>query len=65
MIGSFLNQRYRLDREIGHGGLGTIYEALDTLLERPVAVKVLNSDLGAWLARSGSSAGGSSGSGSF
>ncbi|HWR65455.1 MAG TPA: protein kinase [Bellilinea sp.] len=46
MIGSFLNQRYRLDREIGHGGLGTIYEALDTLLERPVAVKVLNSDSG-------------------
>lgn len=44
MIGSYLNQRYRLDREIGHGGLGIIYEALDTLLERPVAVKVLNPD---------------------
>lgn len=44
MIGSYLNQRYRLDREIGHGGLGIIYEALDTLLERPVAVKVLNTD---------------------
>ena len=46
MIGSFLNQRYRLDREIGHGGLGTIYEALDSLLERPVAVKLLNADSG-------------------
>ncbi len=44
MIGSYLNQRYRLDREIGRGGLGIIYEALDTLLERPVAVKVLNTD---------------------
>lgn len=44
MIGSYLNQRYRLDREIGHGGLGTIYEAHDTLLERSVAVKVLNTD---------------------
>lgn len=46
MIGSYLNQRYRLDREIGRGGLGTIYEALDTLLERPVAVKILNADSG-------------------
>ncbi|MRR30060.1 serine/threonine protein kinase, partial [bacterium] len=46
MIGSYLNQRYRLDREIGHGGLGTIYEAQDSLLERQVAVKVLNADSG-------------------
>jgi len=44
MIGSYLNQRYRLDREIGRGGLGIIYEALDTLLDRSVAVKVLNID---------------------
>jgi len=46
MIGRYLNLRYRLDREIGHGGLGTIYEGVDTLLERPVAVKVLNANTG-------------------
>lgn len=46
MIGSYLNQRYRLDREIGQGGIGTIYAAIDTLLERSVAVKVLKTDAG-------------------
>lgn len=43
MIGTYLNQRYRLDREVGRGGLGTIYQAYDSLLDREVAVKVLNS----------------------
>ncbi len=46
MIGTYLNQRYRIDQEIGRGGLGTIYKALDTLLDRPVAIKVLNTAAG-------------------
>ncbi len=37
-----LNGRYQTQRELGHGGMGIVYLAQDTYLEREVAVKVLN-----------------------
>ncbi|HEY8465954.1 MAG TPA: serine/threonine-protein kinase [Solirubrobacterales bacterium] len=46
--------RYEIERLLGHGGAASVWLARDTLLERPVAVKVLSEGLAsdaAWLAR--------------
>lgn len=40
-----LNDRYRLDERIGSGGMAEVYRAYDLLLDRQVAVKILNKDL--------------------
>jgi eukaryotic-like serine/threonine-protein kinase len=40
-----LAARYHLDRRLGQGGLGTVYAAMDTALDRHVAVKVIRHDL--------------------
>lgn len=37
--------RYRLERRRGRGGMGTVYEAIDSGLERRVAVKVIRDEL--------------------
>jgi len=37
--------RYRLDRRLAAGGMGTVYEAYDTALDRQVAAKVIREDL--------------------
>ncbi len=44
-----LADRYEIDREIGAGGMATVYLAHDTRHDRPVALKVLKPDLGAVL----------------
>lgn len=42
--GAVLGGRYTLEREIGAGGSGTVFEARDGLSGQPVAVKVLRGD---------------------
>jgi len=51
-----LDGRYRLDRVLGRGGMGTVFEALDLRLNRQVAVKLVQAGRTAnpaWLRRFG------------
>ena len=43
--GQKINDRYEIIRLIGEGGMANVYLALDTILDRQVAVKVLRGDL--------------------
>ena len=38
-------ERYQIQREIGRGSMGIVYEAQDTRLDRRIALKVLRADL--------------------
>jgi hypothetical protein len=55
-VHQLLDGRYRLDRVIGRGGMGTVFEALDLRLHRQVAVKLVQAGRTAnpaWLRRFG------------
>src|SRR5271168_2745855 len=44
-VGTLLGGRYRLDAQIGRGGMSTVYRAFDTVLERPVAIKLMHREI--------------------
>jgi tRNA A-37 threonylcarbamoyl transferase component Bud32 len=45
VIGTLLGGRYRLDAQIGRGGMSTVYRAFDIVLERPVAIKLMHREI--------------------
>ena len=45
MIGTLLNERFRLEEKIGSGGMSTVYRAWDPTLERWVAIKLMHRDI--------------------
>lgn len=42
LIGRTLDDKYRLDERLDEGGMGTVYRGTHLLIDRPVAIKVLN-----------------------
>jgi tetratricopeptide (TPR) repeat protein len=43
--GSIVNQRYRLEKKIGQGGMGTVWKATDQELDESIAIKFLTGQL--------------------
>ena len=43
-INDFLNERYKIIAELGHGGMSDVYEARDIIFKRPVAIKIIRFD---------------------
>jgi serine/threonine protein kinase/beta-lactam-binding protein with PASTA domain len=42
LVGTLLEQRYRVDRLLAHGGMSSVYRGTDTRLDRPVAIKIMD-----------------------
>lgn len=46
LVGTMIDERYLIEKELGHGGMGKVYLARDTKLHnRPVVIKVLSKAL--------------------
>src|SRR3954470_1439466 len=50
-LSAALADRYRIEHELGQGGMATVYRARDVRHDRDVAIKVLNTELAESLGR--------------
>src|SRR5271157_6388870 len=44
-LGTLIGGRYRLEAQIGRGGMSSVYRAFDIVLERPVAIKLMHREI--------------------
>jgi eukaryotic-like serine/threonine-protein kinase len=45
VIGTLIGGRYRLEEQVGSGGMSSVYRAFDPTLERHVAIKLMHRDI--------------------
>jgi serine/threonine protein kinase len=45
LSGELIDSRYQLIRQVANGGMASIYEAMDTRLDRNVAVNIMHPHL--------------------
>ncbi|MBX3201665.1 MAG: serine/threonine protein kinase [Labilithrix sp.] len=45
LIGSTISERYRIERLLGEGGMGAVYQAEHTLMRKRMAIKVLHPEM--------------------
>ena len=46
-MAEILNDRYRLDKQLGKGGMAIVYQATDLMLDRTIAIKILRKNFSA------------------
>ena len=45
LIGVLVDKRYLIETRVARGGMATVYQAMDSRLERPVAIKIMHPHL--------------------
>ena len=44
-LGSLVDDRYRITSRIGHGGMAEVYEAVDIINKKTIAIKLIREDV--------------------
>ena len=44
-INDLIDDRYRIERKIGEGGMSVVYGATDIITKKPIAIKIIKGDM--------------------